>query len=809
MGFLVSEAGLEMDPTKVEAVLNWKTPNTKKQLQAFLGFANFYRIFIKNYAVITKPLTKLVGSTVQFNWGSEQTSVFELLKTAFTTAPILRPFNPNLPVIVETDASILGYGCILSNVYNDGPHPCAYISKQFSPTQANWHVPDLEFFAIHEAFRLWRQYLLPCEHKITVLTDHKNLTYYTEKRTLNKRQAEWISNLLDYDFIIKFKKGKLHTKPDVLSRKSESENAYKPQSVNVFQKSRDGSLSLTSCAMALVSGEVLFPLALVMKTVTCCSATVSLDNTEEIEELVQETAMSKTLQDFHSKEPYTKFYDFKDNLLWFRSRIVITSQERQAKILNTRHDGLLGGHYGIQKTLNLVARSYYWPQMQRTVMAYIQRCDTCQKNKPDRTKPYGLLKPLPVPERNWRDVSLDFITDLPDSHGYNAILVVKDRLSKMAHYIPVNKSITAEETAEVYIKVVFKLHGIPATLVSDRGPQFLSALWKRFFELLKCKVCLSSSFHPQSDGSTEVTNQVLEQYIRINCNYLQSDWYLYLAIAEFTYNNTKNQVSNMTPFFANYGFNPTFDPTFVYDTSVPKAEQLLENLAEIQTKIKTSIQEAQVRYTHYANLKRQVSPFKKGDMVLLNTKNIRTIRPVKKFDYKFLGPFEIIKQVNEVAFELALPTEMKIHNVFHASLLKPYKGDVTVQTVLESTENSVQTPIAVLARRFYRNKVQYLIHWQYMDESFAHSWELASSNLEHLISIFEKSGTTISHPIKKGRAIELLHDDGIYYSGKVTKVQRKAKPQRFVYDLLFDDGDQCQVSSIDNNINNELRYKNN
>ena len=173
-----------------------------------------------------------------------------------------------------------------------------------------------------------------------------------------------------------------------------------------------------------------------------------------------------------------------------------------------------------------------------------------------RRRPFGLLHPLPIPDGPWKSISLDFIVDLPPSEGFDAILTVVDRFTKMAHFIPCTKTTNSEETANMVMREVFRHHGLPDDIISDRGPQFISKFWKHLMEALKVSCKLSSSYHPQTDGQTERTNQTLEQYLRCFVNYQQDDWVKFLYFAEFAYNNKIHSSMRYTPFFANTGYHP-------------------------------------------------------------------------------------------------------------------------------------------------------------------------------------------------------------------------------------------------------------
>ena len=314
--------------------------------------------------------------------------------------------------------------------------------------------------------------------------------------------------------------------------------------------------------------------------------------------------------------------------------------------------------------------------MRASVHRFLRNWDVCSQAKPSHHAPFGLLQPLPIPSERWTDISMDFITDLPLSGTFDSIMVVKCRLSKQAHFIPCNKAISGKETAELFMKEIFRLHGSPHSIVSDRDTRFTSAFWQRFHELLQTKLNMSTAFHPETDGSTEVLNQVLEQYLRIFCNYQQDDWIQHVALAEFTYNNSVNSSTGMTPFFANTGHHPIFDPTIIRDALVPDAETRVSQLSTINLELQANLKHAQECYTAQANKSRLSPPdIQPGDLVFLDRRHIKTQRPCLKLDHKKLGPFKVKRRINPVAYELSLPSTMRIHPVFHVSLLEPKTKD--------------------------------------------------------------------------------------------------------------------------------------
>ena len=215
LGFIVSHEGVIMDDAKVSAITSWPTPHNVKDIQSFLGLANFYHHFIKGFSKVVTPLTCLTKDKVPWNWDEKAQSSFDTLKSCFTTAPILHYFDPTKPITVETDASDYAIGAVLSQPDNNNVlHPIAYYSKKFSPAEINYEIYDKEMFAIVSAFKEWHAYLEGAHYQVTVLTDHKNLEYFTTTKTLNRHQAHWSETLGNYDFVIKYIPGKKNGKPD-------------------------------------------------------------------------------------------------------------------------------------------------------------------------------------------------------------------------------------------------------------------------------------------------------------------------------------------------------------------------------------------------------------------------------------------------------------------------------------------------------------------------------------------------------------------------------------------------------------------
>jgi transposase InsO family protein len=210
----------------------------------------------------------------------------------------------------------------------------------------------------------------------------------------------------------------------------------------------------------------------------------------------------------------------------------------------------------IHKTFSRIKREFYWPGLRAAVRTFVRECDVCQRNKSETLHPAGLLQPLPIPDRIWTEISMDFVEGLPSSLGRNVIMVVVDRLSKYAHFVALTHPYTASTVARVFMDNSFKLHGMPNTIVSDRDRIFTSNFWQEIFKLSGTELLMSSAYHPQTDGQTEIMNKRLEGYLRSFSGDRPKDWVKWLALAEWAYNTSTHTSTKLSPFEVVYGQPP-------------------------------------------------------------------------------------------------------------------------------------------------------------------------------------------------------------------------------------------------------------
>ena len=228
----------------------------------------------------------------------------------------------------------------------------------------------------------------------------------------------------------------------------------------------------------------------------------------------------------------------------------------QMEVIQKHHNSPVAGHPGYEKMLDLLQCNYYWPRMATTVKEYIARCNTCQRFKGSNTAPVGLLHPLETPSLLWEHISADFITDLSLSHGFDAILTVVDQFSKEVELIPCTKTCLALDMAKLFMHNMWKYHGLPCSITSDRGPQFTTQVMQEINKALSISTKLSTSFHPQMDGQTEIVNKEVQKFLWIYCFEKQDQWANWLAIAQFSINSKKHASIKVAPFEATWSYIP-------------------------------------------------------------------------------------------------------------------------------------------------------------------------------------------------------------------------------------------------------------
>jgi len=361
-----------------------------------------------------------------------------------------------------------------------------------------------------------------------------------------------------------------------------------------------------------------------------------------------------------------------DGLILKEGKVYVPKDEElRAEVIRLHHDTPVGGHGGQWKMAELVTRNFWWPGVTREVKRYMEGCDVYQRNKNRTQPPAGKLMPNSIPEKAWSHISADFITKLPLAQGYDAILVVVDRFTKMGHFIPTTERTSAEGLARLFKDNVWKLHGLPDSIISDRGPQFAAGIMKELNCILGIETKLLTAFHPQTDGQMERMNQELEQYLQMFIDHRQEQWPEWLGMAEFAYNNKVHAGTKVSPFKANNGQDPRMGFEMRKKGKYEGAEKFAERMKKVQEEAKAVLQKAQEEMKRYADRERgEVEEYRVGNLVLLSTKDLKyqmVGRRTDKFTERFVGPYKVKAIISSNAIELDLPSTVRIHPVVNVS----------------------------------------------------------------------------------------------------------------------------------------------
>eukprot|EP00253_Pinus_taeda_P016913 PITA_16913 len=347
--------------------------------------------------------------------------------------------------------------------------------------------------------------------------------------------------------------------------------------------------------------------------------------------------------------------------------------------------------------------------MKKNIVEYLSQCLECQQIKAEHQHPAGLLQPLPVPEWKWEVISMDFITGLPKTKRNNdSIFVVVDKLSKAAHFIPVQSTYRAAQIAHIFMQNIFKLHGLPKTIISDCDVKFTSAFWKTLFAELGTQLNFNTAYHPQTDGQTERVNQMVEDMLRAYVMQKPTRWEDYLHLVEFAYNNGYHTSTQMSPFEVMYGRKCRTPTSWGGpEDKLSLGPEMLKEMEDMVKRVRVNLKATQDRQKNFADRKRRFKEFQIGDHVYIQIQAKRSTlqwNGCAKLAPRYCGPFQILARVGPVAYQLALPSHIRVHNVFHVSVLKKYVYDprhvIRWQEIQVEPEGEVLVePLSILDRR--------------------------------------------------------------------------------------------------------------
>lgn len=726
LGHQVSNLGIGTLEETVRAVKEFPRPHNVKSLQRFLGLAVYYRKFVKGFAKIATPLYELLKKDKEWKWEERQQKAMEEIQEKLTTAPVLAHPNYTKPFIVHTDASTFGLGVVLSQKDSESKeHPIVFLSRTLSPAEKNYTSTELECLAIIWGLRKLHPYLDGATFEI--ITDHSALQWILNFSGTNKRLLRWSMDLQPYKehMIIKYRAGKIHQNADALSR----------------------------APLPVVNGM--------------SHATIDPAFLEKIKAGYMQDPETKKLLDSLTadpKPPHLKNFQLThDGLILFQSsntdlpRICVPKYEDlRINLLHDFHDAKSSAHLGYPKTFNNLCQKYFWNNMSKDTRAYCQSCPSCQMNKARSNQgPSGLLQPLDVPPRRWHTVSMDFAGPfMPSGEGeWNMIMIVVDKLTKRVHFIPCKNTDKAPDTAHRFFDNIVKLHGMPSTIVSDRDSKFTSLFWKALMSRFGTKLAMSTAYHPQTDGQSEVMVRTVKEMLRHYLSHTQKDWSELLPVLEFAYNNSVNATTGLTPFELDLGYHPVTPHTIDASLEVAAAETFIERQQALMNKAYEKIQKAQSNQAEQYNKNRNSKEFEVDDLVLLSTKHTNPpflqTKGSKKLRSKYIGPFRILRKISPTSYELDLPGHIKMHPIINVEYLKQYHESPAefagrVAPRPEPILNPDMEPEYELAeirghKRDRNGKLRLLCHWSgYEDFDDTYEPEENLENSPEMLAAYKK-----------------------------------------------------------------------
>ena len=771
-------------------------------------------------------------------WTDECEQAFITLREALTKHPVLLLPDPDKPYEIMIDASGAAIGAVLmQRDDNNQLHPVAFYSSKHTPAEANYAVHEFELLAIFKSLKHWR-HLLINSLKTKIYTDHKPLTHLLSQPHLSQRQSRWITYLADYDVDIQAVAGTANKVADCLSRYNYekltsvvnklTEEYVHDVSEEFFSFMERHSTQRYHSALGFhhlshYPHQVMWASAITstLSSIRSLSHLASLKfsgvpqifggGAASVVATISSSDIKKYVLQAYETDPIAKqvmqphnpFPDLKvvDKLIIHFDRdghetlyIPATAMVRSSKLVTefpvegetvrntcTLREEIIrqihnNGHIGAGKTIEQITRNYYWPKLRLSVLDFVRGCMTCQKNKQITHKQYGKLRTLELPTRRWAYINMDFITGLPKTKsGYDSILVVIDQYSKRAHFIPTTEEVSAKQTAMLFYNHIWKLHGLPIKIVSDRDTRFISDFWKSLFAIFGTQLAMSTPYHPNTDGLAERTNLTLKEMLRSYTDNARFDWDVYLSAAEFQYNNTKNTSTQKTPFQVDTNQHP-LDPHNVAVTKIldnigdvrvadgndKESKHFIERWHDNLKIAKQALTEAQenLRIKHLP-FRKQVDEglFQVGKKVWLDGANIKypdakskpagQLKRRKTLDTRRLGPYEILQVIGDgTAFKLKVPPHQKFHPVQPISVLEPVKysseflgahNEDPCLPVVSDVDGKVELEFEVekiLRHRKYRGKNRYLVKFLGYDDT--HNEWLSEKDLENASEYLEE-----------------------------------------------------------------------
>ena len=688
LGHRVGEEGISTLEEKVRAVKDWPVPANVRELKSFLGLASYYRRFVRGFSCIAAPLFRLQQKDCDFAWTSDCEQAFSSLKKALTESPILTPPDPNLPFVLDTDASDVGMGAVLSQVGPEGEKVIAYFSKTFNKAERRYCVTRRELLAIVRTIRHFRYYL--CGLPFTVRTDHAALQWLMSFREPEGQIARWLEELAPYVFKVEYRAGARHTNADAMSRRPCASDGCR---YCEKREAREKELGMEE----ELNGNRLF-----------CRGAQVVDSTEWKVQQERDVDLQPVLQWVESGQkprwnevagcsPATKglvskfeALQVKDGVLQRAWREPATGEERwqvvvpralRESVLKASHGTTGAGHFGVSKTLRRLRQSFYWGQLRRDVEDFCRRCDLCTAHKGPPEQSRAQLQQLAVGAPMER-VAVDIMGPFPRTDkGNRYVLAAMDYFTKWpeAYAIPDQE---AETVADALVEGMFARFGAAEVIHSDQGRNFESAVFSAMCDRLGMQKTRTTPLHPQSDGLVERFNRTLAKQLAILTTEHQRDWDMHLPLVLLAYRSAVQDSTLCTPALLMLGreLRTPAEMAFGRPPDAPAAPPGPEYARRLQDRMESAhafarnqLQKAGMRQKRNYDLRARGGDFGAGDLVWVYSPRRKKGR-CPKLDCHWVGPCEVLEKLGEVVYRVQLPPRGR-RVVLHRDRLAPYRGD--------------------------------------------------------------------------------------------------------------------------------------
>ena len=697
LGSIINEHGSKPCPEKIKAIVEYPRPTTQKELLSTLGLFSYYRRHVEGFSKIAAPLFDLTSRRtnslypdVKNSWGERQEIAFQELKHRLCNAPILAFPNWKLPFILSTDSSNTGMGSILSQKDETGKeYVIAYASRRLTPSETRFSTIELEMGAIMAGISQFKPYLYG--RKFVLLVDNKALLWLRSMSHHNAKLFRWSLKLEEYDFTVCHRSTKQHCNVDALSRNFPEPVCSTEEQLIIDENSSNTNLRPIINRIQILEEQALDPN---LKPILQKLQNGQMD---EVYVLQSDGILCRRTKD--STKPHQP-----EKLQVMLPRNLVT------QVLKQCHNYPFGLHYSTEKTLKRLQEQVYWTGMAEEVKKFCESCLQCKTSRFPNKKPLAPLQHKEIATHPFSIISLDLAGPLQTSlKGNRYILVIVDHLTRFTIACPM-KGTSAEETAQLFVSHVIYKYGIVDSILTDRGSNFTSQLFKHVCKILGITQLLTTSYHLQANGLVERTNRSIAQLLRASLgNADLSTWDDLLDPLVFLFNTTKNRTTGFTPYFLLYGREANvnfhdFECTRpFYGETLPYNEFLPRILTKAHKAAREAIRKGQEQQKVYRAPRESIVSFKPGDLVLVKRERFPIGQPHKLFS-RYVGPFKVLKFVppGNLTIESKKRTPLRIHS----DRVIPYKpldtSDATLpsKTLSQSTDSPtkpVSTPDPVTA----------------------------------------------------------------------------------------------------------------